>query len=576
MMGMHASMQQAAAFMPSPYGMLPMGGMMPGMGVGHYPGMHQLAQPMSGAPIPMPMQGMPGGGVPMMMGPGGFPMPFPPPHMMGNAHPMMGMQQMPVYPHQQHQSGMQAHGRPGYQHHQPQHHSHQGHRGPPARVTSSSSAGSYQPRPASQSTAAPPASSSTVPSPAASSLPALPALPKLASEGRYSCVPCDRGFDRPEHLAAHKAQHVKCGIQGCAFEGTGRVLTDHQSREHFKSRGNGAGASAADDGDIDGDGVGSVRRGPNGEVLLPPSLLELIPPKYRNANRLSDNPAEIEKWKAERRRNFPSDANLAARRLRDEERMQRGEVVKGAGAAAGAKRPRPADQADGAAVEDNAVDDDDDDAPPDELPSSRGAVQGSTGGGHDNDNDEEGGGDAGIDHGGTGSGSSGTSGGFVDRRPLCRNFQHGRCSNGDRCSFSHNATAPGSIQQACRWYLIGNCRAGSRCPYQHGAAGQQASGKGGLAMAGFAASTGAPKSLVGKLLLKEQEKETSMLLQCVRYIVKHDFFIDPATTTAAATTATRLADAASSASDVTGTAAVEREHADVSISIPASSTADTN
>ena len=61
-------------------------------------------------------------------------------------------------------------------------------------------------------------------------------------------------------------------------------------------------------------------------VVVPPDLLALIPPAYRAAALVGDSPSEIERWRAERRRHFPTDAVVSAKRARAEEGHSRGEV----------------------------------------------------------------------------------------------------------------------------------------------------------------------------------------------------------------------------------------------------------
>lgn len=61
--------------------------------------------------------------------------------------------------------------------------------------------------------------------------------------------------------------------------------------------------------------------------MVPASLAALIPPQYRHASQLGDDPDEIERWKEERRRKFPSRASVAARTEEAGAAAARGEYV---------------------------------------------------------------------------------------------------------------------------------------------------------------------------------------------------------------------------------------------------------
>ncbi|RCN38402.1 hypothetical protein ANCCAN_15679 [Ancylostoma caninum] len=50
-------------------------------------------------------------------------------------------------------------------------------------------------------------------------------------------------------------------------------------------------------------------------------------------------------------------------------------------------------------------------------------------------------------------------------RVLCRYFASGCCSQGERCSYSHDRSAP--ADNVCRYYLKGNCSYGTGCRYDH-------------------------------------------------------------------------------------------------------------
>ena len=109
----------------------------------------------------------------------------------------------------------------------------------------------------------------------------------------------------------------------------------------------------------------------------------------------------------------------------------------------------------------------------------------------------------------------------ADTRPLCAAWRaKGRCRYGSSCRYSHGPAsgaaaggappAPGSQAAVCRWYLLGVCTAGKRCPYQH-------------ALAGGAPGAGPGTEATGllrRLLAKDVQRETSMVLQGIRALVQ--------------------------------------------------------
>ena len=75
--------------------------------------------------------------------------------------------------------------------------------------------------------------------------------------------------------------HEKCPYPGCTFSAIEKVLKDHISSVHK-----------------------------TGEDKIPPSLLELIPEKYRYAATIGNNPDDIRKWREERKRRYPTQKNI--------------------------------------------------------------------------------------------------------------------------------------------------------------------------------------------------------------------------------------------------------------------------
>jgi hypothetical protein len=52
---------------------------------------------------------------------------------------------------------------------------------------------------------------------------------------------------------------------------------------------------------------------PDEEVYVPENLLQVVPPRYRGAWKVGNSEAEIERWRAERKRHFPTAARASSR-----------------------------------------------------------------------------------------------------------------------------------------------------------------------------------------------------------------------------------------------------------------------
>ena len=65
----------------------------------------------------------------------------------------------------------------------------------------------------------------------------------------------------------------------------------------------------------------------SGPVKVPQNLLQLVPSKYRYAFNVGDSQEDIEKWRAARRRRYPSAANRAVAEQQEASKLQRGEVA---------------------------------------------------------------------------------------------------------------------------------------------------------------------------------------------------------------------------------------------------------
>ncbi|XP_070165961.1 LOW QUALITY PROTEIN: uncharacterized protein [Polyergus mexicanus] len=103
-------------------------------------------------------------------------------------------------------------------------------------------------------------------------------------EKSYYCEVCDRDFPSKDTLSEHKSTHRICGIDGCTFSAHPMLVEKHISMQH--------------------------RTG-----------------LYHRMKDLSI-PENLEKWLMERKKRYPTEANINLRKAEELEKFQRGEIIK--------------------------------------------------------------------------------------------------------------------------------------------------------------------------------------------------------------------------------------------------------
>ncbi|XP_022821149.1 nuclear fragile X mental retardation-interacting protein 1 isoform X2 [Spodoptera litura] len=111
--------------------------------------------------------------------------------------------------------------------------------------------------------------------------------PVMKTENQNSeehwCETCDRGFPTEDILEKHKQQHQKCNIDGCQFVAHPKVITKHIQMQHSTG----------------------------------------LYKKIANLN----NPEEIQKWREERKKKYPTKVNIEKKEAEHQEKIARGEKM---------------------------------------------------------------------------------------------------------------------------------------------------------------------------------------------------------------------------------------------------------
>lgn len=98
------------------------------------------------------------------------------------------------------------------------------------------------------------------------------------------CKYCSEGFKSENELFQHRRAHERCPYEGCQFNASAKIISSHIERVHLKSN-----------------------------TLV--KIQDLTTPE------------QIEKWKEERRKRYPTTANVLLRQQAQEIRFQRGEKL---------------------------------------------------------------------------------------------------------------------------------------------------------------------------------------------------------------------------------------------------------
>ncbi|CAK9809854.1 FMR1-interacting protein NUFIP1 [Anthophora quadrimaculata] len=100
----------------------------------------------------------------------------------------------------------------------------------------------------------------------------------------FYCEICDKNFSSEDALSEHKTEHKVCGIDGCTFSAHPSLVEKHITMQHNSG----------------------------------------LYQKIRNIS----TPEDIEKWITERKKKYPTKANIELRKAEEQEKVQRGEIIK--------------------------------------------------------------------------------------------------------------------------------------------------------------------------------------------------------------------------------------------------------
>ncbi|KAI9145138.1 hypothetical protein BKA69DRAFT_1122063 [Paraphysoderma sedebokerense] len=283
---------------------------------------------------------------------------------------------------------------------------------------------------------------------------------KPQEQGIFNCEPCSKSFKVRSQLLAHLKTHVKCSE--CEFEASGRVVTSHKEEEHGLSK--------------DGRPVETVQI----KIKL-------------------DTPEEIAKWREERKRNYPTDKNIEKKKTEEQKRIERGELPR----QDGKKRKNKFDRSGSGSDKRRKVNEIQDEVQrqPESQPIPTALASIST---------------------------------YADS-PKTPNSDSDSDIDPERDAIS--SKPPSELQskmteesakkntRICKhWRKTGNCRFGENCKFRHdpGVKSTQSSSSSNQSTSTTLLHRRPP--LLQSLLQKEIRIEKSQLLQCIRFILRNQFF----------------------------------------------------
>jgi len=325
--------------------------------------------------------------------------------------------------------------------------------------------------------------------------PAAPAVPApVAEAGLWYCEPCDKEFTQLGPYEAHKATHETCWHPGCAFSATRKVVQAHFHGSHGQFSGSGY------------------------------KMIDVEGQKFRVL--MGQSPEEIEQWRAERRKKFPTAEVEEAKKKELAALVEAGGVVpKGAGRVNRKERTikRDLEGVEGEKPAKKARN----------IENGEDGISGDEG----NNSAEEDGSKEGNDA-------------PIPGVRRCYQYGRGKCQKGLGCPFSHDFEP-----KMCTFFMRGHCRQGFKCNNIHdnearkeyrannpptprskaedGTSPKEKKNttpkkpptinKNGELSIPEPLAGGARGTLWRKLLEDEIYKEENIVLQCLRFLVQNDF-----------------------------------------------------
>lgn len=269
--------------------------------------------------------------------------------------------------------------------------------------------------------------------------------------------------------------HTVCNIDGCTYTAIQKILEEHQLSIHKKTnitasnnKSKNKDKESTDNGGDDDDEKEEGEIEKDGKIKINKNLLDLIPPKYRYVTKIGNSEEEIEKWKKERRSNYPTEANIKKKEEEKQKKRERG----------------------------FPEDDEEDDNKNGNSKKRRKTSK--------NESD--------IKIPRTVTNKEGET--------ICGYYYRGKCKLGKRCEFKHDKD-----YRLCNYYVNGKCKKADHCNLIHDDEFKE------LLLNKKTEETKREtikkenKSLLAKLLAKEKRHENLIILQCLHYIYEKNFFL---------------------------------------------------